>query len=65
MAHSIGLEVVAEGVESEALWDQLHLLNGCRSGLYISEPFPAEQFVISAKAEIRSIGSYGFPPARE
>lgn len=45
MAHSIGLEVVAEGVESEALWDQLRSLGtDVAQGWYISEPFPAEQF---------------------
>lgn len=45
MAHSIGLEVVAEGVENEALWNQLRSLEvDVAQGWYISEPFPAEQF---------------------
>lgn len=45
MAHSIGLEVVAEGVESEALWNQLRSLEvDVAQGWYISKPFPAEQF---------------------
>ncbi|PKO31304.1 MAG: phospholipase [Betaproteobacteria bacterium HGW-Betaproteobacteria-7] len=45
MAHNIGLEVVAEGVENRAIWDQLHSLGAdFAQGWYISEPFPAEQF---------------------
>lgn len=45
MAHNIGLEVVAEGVENQAIWDQLRVLGAdFAQGWYISEPFAAEQF---------------------
>jgi len=46
MAHSLGLKVIAEGVESG---DQLQFLSnlGCNEvqGFYISPPVPAEEFV--------------------
>ena len=45
MAHSLGLKVVAEGVETEA---QLNFMreHGCDSmqGYHLSKPLPAEQF---------------------
>ena len=45
MAHNIGLEVVAEGVESEAIWDQLLALGAdFAQGWYVSKPLPAEHF---------------------
>jgi diguanylate cyclase (GGDEF)-like protein len=42
LARNLGLEVVAEGVETEAVWDQLALL-GCdvAQGYYLSRPVPA------------------------
>ena len=45
LAHDLGLKVVAEGVENQAMWDQLATL-GCdvAQGYFISKPLPAEQF---------------------
>ncbi len=45
LGHNLGLEVVAEGVESRASWDLLASL-GCdiAQGYLISAPIPAEQF---------------------
>ena len=45
LAHSLGLEVVAEGVESPAALDWL-AAHGCEraQGFYISRPMPAEAF---------------------
>jgi EAL domain-containing protein (putative c-di-GMP-specific phosphodiesterase class I) len=41
LAHNLGLTVVAEGVESRDVWDQLVAL-GCNSaqGFFISPPVP-------------------------
>src|SRR4051794_14475655 len=43
LAHNLGLEVVAEGVESEDAWRHLEAL-GCdyAQGYYLSRPLPAE-----------------------
>ena len=43
MAHSLGLRVVAEGVENESIWQKLSLM-GCdiAQGYFISEPVSAE-----------------------
>lgn len=45
LGHILGLEVVAEGVESEAVWARLAEL-GCNTiqGYYISRPIPADTF---------------------
>ncbi|MCQ3933610.1 MAG: GGDEF domain-containing protein, partial [Gammaproteobacteria bacterium] len=45
LAHRLGLEVVAEGVESAAALDWL-AAHGCEraQGFYISRPMPAESF---------------------
>lgn len=45
LAHNLGLAVVAEGVESEAVLTRLHEL-GCEiaQGFYISEPLPPAEF---------------------
>jgi EAL domain-containing protein (putative c-di-GMP-specific phosphodiesterase class I) len=45
LGHKLGLQVVAEGVESQAVWDQLAGL-GCEvaQGYLISRPMPATQF---------------------
>ncbi|RJG20820.1 EAL domain-containing protein [Massilia cavernae] len=45
LGHNLGLKVVAEGVESEAVWERLALL-GCdiAQGYLISRPMPAQQF---------------------
>ena len=46
MAHSLGLKVVAEGVESERIWCELRA-RGCDygQGYYFSRPIPANQFI--------------------
>ncbi|MCR4345697.1 MAG: EAL domain-containing protein [Sulfuricaulis sp.] len=45
LAHDLGLKVVAEGVENQAVWDRLAAL-GCdvAQGYHISKPLPAKQF---------------------
>ena len=45
LAHNLDLEVVAEGVESQAVWERLAAL-GCdvAQGYLISKPIPADQF---------------------
>jgi EAL domain-containing protein (putative c-di-GMP-specific phosphodiesterase class I) len=45
LAHSLGLRVVAEGVESEAVLTELHRL-GCdvAQGFHVSRPLPAADF---------------------
>lgn len=45
LGHNLDLEVVAEGVESQAVWDRLAEL-GCDivQGYYVGMPMPAEQF---------------------
>jgi EAL domain-containing protein (putative c-di-GMP-specific phosphodiesterase class I) len=42
LARNLGLQVVAEGVETEQAWDQLNEL-GCTlaQGYYLSQPMPA------------------------
>ncbi|NOX76168.1 MAG: EAL domain-containing protein [Gammaproteobacteria bacterium] len=44
LAHNMGLSVVAEGIESREIWNQLFELN-CNSGqgFYMSRPIPAEE----------------------
>jgi diguanylate cyclase (GGDEF)-like protein len=44
LAHSLGMKVVAEGVENAAVWHELDAL-GCdvAQGYYISAPIPADQ----------------------
>jgi EAL domain-containing protein (putative c-di-GMP-specific phosphodiesterase class I) len=51
VAHNLELSVVAEGVENEAIWQQLALL-GCdeAQGWHIGKPMPAEQFEAWARA---------------
>jgi EAL domain-containing protein (putative c-di-GMP-specific phosphodiesterase class I) len=50
MAHSLGLKVVAEGVETH---DQLKFMrqHGCDAmqGYYLSKPLPPEQFELFLK----------------
>ena len=45
LAHNLGMRVVAEGVETQATWDQLAAY-GCdeAQGYFISHPLPAGQF---------------------
>jgi diguanylate cyclase (GGDEF)-like protein len=44
LAHSLGLKVVAEGVEDESTWDELRTL-GCdfAQGYYLGRPMPAAE----------------------
>jgi diguanylate cyclase (GGDEF)-like protein/PAS domain S-box-containing protein len=55
MAHSLGLKVVAEGVESERIWCEL-VARGCDygQGYYFSRPVPAGMFIdlLRASAEV-------------
>lgn len=46
LAHGLGLQVVAEGVENEATWDELKTL-GCDGGLgyYIGSAMPADELL--------------------
>ncbi len=46
LAHNLGLDVVAEGVESQEIWDALSE-RGCTlaQGYFIGKPMPADQFV--------------------
>ena len=45
LGHNLGLKVVAEGVEDQAVWDRLKAL-GCDSaqGYYMSHPLPSSEF---------------------
>jgi EAL domain-containing protein (putative c-di-GMP-specific phosphodiesterase class I) len=44
LGRNLGLNVVAEGVETEQAWDELHAL-GCTfaQGYYLSQPVPAAE----------------------
>jgi diguanylate cyclase (GGDEF)-like protein len=46
LGHNLGMKVIAEGVESEKVWERLKAL-GCDSaqGYYMSHPIPADEFV--------------------
>lgn len=50
LGHNLGLQVVAEGVESKEIWDLLQLM-GCDTaqGYYMSRPIPFKQFSIWLK----------------
>jgi EAL domain-containing protein (putative c-di-GMP-specific phosphodiesterase class I) len=45
LAHGLGMQVVAEGVDTQRAWDRLRAV-GCDAiqGFYISEPLPADRF---------------------
>ena len=46
LAHNLGLEVVAEGVENAAIWERLRALHcDLAQGYYLSRPLPAAEFV--------------------
>lgn len=46
LAHNLGLEVIAEGVENAEIWDLLEIL-GCdiAQGYHIARPMPASEFL--------------------
>lgn len=45
LAHNLGLKVVAEGIESKEVWDNLQAINcNTAQGYYLSKPVPAESF---------------------
>jgi EAL domain-containing protein (putative c-di-GMP-specific phosphodiesterase class I) len=64
LARNLGLQVVAEGVETEQAWDELSEL-GCTlaQGYYLSRPVPAAELTewlrsrppVSAAAPIRRV----------
>lgn len=63
MAHSLGLKVVAEGIENQEVWDMLSGM-GCDSaqGYYLSRPMPAsevERWLRTSTWGIKSV-----PPSR-
>ncbi len=44
LAHNLGLQIIAEGVESQEIWTKLAALNcNMAQGYYISRPLPVEQ----------------------
>lgn len=45
LAHNLGMKAVAEGVETQDVWDRLHDW-GCDivQGYYVSRPLPASEF---------------------
>jgi EAL domain-containing protein (putative c-di-GMP-specific phosphodiesterase class I) len=44
LAHNLGLEVTAEGVETQAMWQALDQLNcDIGQGYYIARPMPAAE----------------------
>ncbi len=59
LGHNLGLKVVAEGVENEAVWNRLKAL-GCddAQGYYMGRPLPADQF-----AEWLRQSPWGMKPA--
>ena len=60
LAHSLGLEVVAEGIEDQATWDSLHEL-GCdvAQGYFISRPMPMGEFGTWLDESPWTLGSSG------
>lgn len=46
LGHKLGLKVVAEGVETQAVWDRLAMLRcDVAQGYLISRPMPSERFI--------------------
>jgi EAL domain-containing protein (putative c-di-GMP-specific phosphodiesterase class I) len=61
LGRNLGLDVVAEGVESAAIWDQLDAL-GCDllQGFYLSKPVPAADltdWLLGRRAENQRLAS--------
>jgi diguanylate cyclase (GGDEF)-like protein len=61
LGHSLGLKVIAEGVETEAVWDRLKAL-GCddAQGYYMGRPLPVDKF-----AEWLQQSPWGLKPANQ
>ena len=57
LGHSLGMKVIAEGVEDQAVWDKLKFL-GCDSaqGYFMSRPVPAEKLNVWLKES-----AWGYP----
>ena len=46
LGHKLDMEIVAEGVENEAIWDALLAMNcDIAQGYFISKPIPADEFI--------------------
>jgi len=57
MAHDLGLRVVAEGIESKAIWDELVALGcDCGQGFYMGKPMPVAEIDTWLEAS-----PWGFP----
>jgi EAL domain-containing protein (putative c-di-GMP-specific phosphodiesterase class I) len=54
LGHILGLSVIAEGVETEAVWQALAVM-GCdeAQGYLIAAPMPAQAFALWCKADSR------------
>jgi diguanylate cyclase len=58
LARNLGLQVVAEGVESAAIWDALRDLDcDIAQGYLISRPLPASQFAMWLESTLRPAGT--------
>ncbi len=58
LAHSLGLTVVAEGVESAAAWQALRDLHGdAAQGYYLSRPLPNDRFLHWLQTQHRDVRS--------
>jgi diguanylate cyclase (GGDEF)-like protein len=69
LGHNLGLTVVAEGVETRRLWDELHAL-GCdvAQGWHVAHPAPAEELgprlAQGGVGRVAApVGGYTVPPA--
>jgi diguanylate cyclase (GGDEF)-like protein len=74
LAHNLGLKVVAEGIESAAMWHRLRQL-GCDigQGYYLSGPLPPERLTTllsrlprdRGEARVRPLALAAVPPRRD
>jgi diguanylate cyclase len=58
LGRNLGLDVVAEGVESQAVWDRLAVL-GCTyaQGYHLSRPLPADEVAAWCASHAVSAGA--------
>jgi EAL domain-containing protein (putative c-di-GMP-specific phosphodiesterase class I) len=68
LGHNLGLTVVAEGVETPALWDELRRLGSdVAQGWYVAHPAPADEVAPllrpGALGVAGRVGGYTVPPA--